>query len=168
MREHRKTEKKKRKKTKTTNDIRTNTELIFFQIKYKWLYRILRSIHSALIEVTARSRESPDTCIVDQWNTQSRVFLHFIQFLWYQRCERGSRLCLCVLVVRSSDKIRSGNEMNQIRFYGIFFLFLPSEFVSPGILLGWMNYKQKKYKQKSNTRETDTMWPNRKMTDDRY
>lgn len=51
-------------------------------------------------------------------------------------------------------------------------LFLQSEFVSPGIWLGWMNYKQKKYKQKSNKRETDIpiypMWAQSKMTDDRY
>lgn len=87
--------------------------------------------------------------LLDQWNTQSRVFRFFFlsSFFWpsaysvvplrdqIDENERESHLvCVCVLVVRSSDrKFRSGNKERWIRF-GFMGLFLQSDFCLAGDL----------------------------------
>lgn len=100
----------------------TNTELIFSRIKYKWLYRILRSNSTHThIDRGNRARANRSIPARAQSNTIESVFFpYFIRILWFHRYERGSRLCLCFLsYVRSSDKNSMWKkEMNQIRVYG--------------------------------------------------
>lgn len=166
--EHRKTEEEKK-----TDDIRTNTELIFFQIKYKWLYRILHS-YTTMIEVAARELQPIYLC--PMIGTQSRVFLLLCAFLYSNSVVPPIQPTLALSVFSSfrsisgsSDEIRSGKEMIQIRFYG---------FISPKwICLAGDFARLNEFINKRNTNKNWIhvksilhvgSWLIRKMTDDRY
>lgn len=150
---HRKTEEEKK-----SDDNRTNTELIFFRIKYKWLYRILHS-YTTMIEVAARELLPIYLCPMS--GTQSRVFLLLFSFLYPNSVVPPiqPKLALCVQFVlfdRSFIGWNSkwkGDDSDSV----LWIYFSKVNLSRRGFCSVEWIYKQKKYKQKLNTREIDTV-----------